>query len=435
MTARRKFWPALGALAAVTATLSTTPQAFASDGAQVPVHLSGPLQPVAARSASFLQSVYCTSPANCWAVGEIDGATSQLNHVLHWTGKTWSQVAVPSPGGTDDGRSQLNAVRCTSASNCWAVGQYFTKDSAEFNQILRWNGRKWRVTPVPQPAGTATDAFNELFDVACTSAGSCWAAGGYGQSANGVISERNEALHWNGKTWAQIHAPNPGGTSDAQASAIFTIRCASANDCWAAGGYGVLGGQNAVSNEVLHWDGARWGKVIVPNPAGTDPGDDNEIFNLSCTSADSCWAAGLTEKEDASSGLFTSRNELLRWDGKAWHAASVPEPDGTAVESFNELFAVACSSVADCWAVGSTGGQKGKAQAQLNEALHWNGVRWSAVSTPEPAGQQAGGFDELTSVRCISAGNCWGVGEKDHGQDPNLDEILHWTGKRWFLNG
>jgi hypothetical protein len=46
------------------------------------------------------------------------------NQVLHWTASgRWRRVTVPEPGGTAPGdNNNLNAVRCASATDCWAVG-------------------------------------------------------------------------------------------------------------------------------------------------------------------------------------------------------------------------------------------------------------------------------------------------------------------------
>lgn len=79
---------------------------------------------------------------------------------------------MPSPGGTVSGHfSLLEGVRCTSAGNCWAVGEYYRGD-ADLNQALYWNGKKWFLIPAPTPGGTLSGDQNELFDVVCPSNGS-----------------------------------------------------------------------------------------------------------------------------------------------------------------------------------------------------------------------------------------------------------------------
>lgn len=134
----------------------------------------GPLaRQLPAGPSSQLFGVFCVSPASCWAVGETSNKGVQLNEVLHWTGRGWFKVAVPNPGGTGaEDSNELFAVRCTSASNCLAVGDTQTGKNAELDQALHWNGRKWRVVPTPTPGGVLPGDVNFLSDVTCTSAAS-----------------------------------------------------------------------------------------------------------------------------------------------------------------------------------------------------------------------------------------------------------------------
>lgn len=44
-----------------------------------------------------------------------------------------------------DASNVINAVRCTSAANCWAVGMSAKPQGTEKNEILHWTGKKWFV--------------------------------------------------------------------------------------------------------------------------------------------------------------------------------------------------------------------------------------------------------------------------------------------------
>ena len=48
---------------------------------------------------------------------------------------------------------------------------------------MHWNGKKWSLVPTPPPGGTLSGDQNELYDVVCPSASSCWAGGEYGTGA------------------------------------------------------------------------------------------------------------------------------------------------------------------------------------------------------------------------------------------------------------
>jgi hypothetical protein len=402
--------------------------------------VAGPASAAAANSTA-LDGVFCTSAANCWAVGNTQVKGVQLNLVLHWTGRKWFKVTVPSPGGTrPNDLSELVAVRCTTAADCWAVGDAVGSRGIERNQALHWDGKTWLVVRMPAPGA----AFDALTDVSCTSPSSCWAVGAEGPVRPALAGtgsagsagpagvrffELNEVLHWNGTKWSVVSAPSPAGTGADAVSALESIRCASAVDCWAAGTAGRESEAEVFRNQMLHWNGRKWAQVTVPNPAGTKSPDFNEIIGLSCTSSANCWAAG-AYGTSASSGKFL--NEALHWNGRKWFKASVPNPDGTATGVSNVLTGVNCSSPTECWAVGHYGG--GSATAETNQALHWNGTHWSKISTPNPGGLDPGNISTLNSVRCTAAANCWAVGIERTGNGAEVGQILHWNGKKWLVS-
>lgn len=394
-------------------------------------------RPLAGADSLVLNGVYCTSAASCWAVGnkEIGGATQ--NQVLRWTARSrWRPVNVPEPGGTAFGdNNNLNAVRCTRAANCWAVGDYQPPGSARLDQVLHWNGARWSAMSVPAPGGTAAGDFNELNDVACTSAMSCWAVGYYGIQMTTGTSESvvafTQALHWDGTKWSLVPAPNPGGHSKNHVNALNAIRCASARDCWAAGSDGSASNA-AHRNLMLHWNGVRWTAAAVPSPGGTARLDVSQIRSLSCTSPASCWAAGSYGKE-LSAGHQKLLNQLLRWNGRTWVKAAAPNPDGSGPRARNALLAISCTTASDCWAVGGTGGTGGAGgQPGLNEALHWNARKWSVIRTPEPGGTGGDVANILTAIRCAGPGSCWAAGviETSTGAE---DQILRWKGTAWTV--
>jgi hypothetical protein len=383
-----------------------------------------------------LSSVFCTSAANCWAVGHGTTALGNLNLVLHWTGSKWFTVAVPSPAGTGKGDdSQLAAVRCVSAASCWAVGDYSGSNTADFDQALHWNGQHWSLVKTPSPGGRSAGDFSGLDDVACTSGRSCWAVGDYGRDVATGKTEfeviLNQVLHWNGKAWASVSVPNPARTGKNDASNLTSVRCASAVNCWAAGSFGNLGKKKFVlRNQLLHWNGKKWAVTTVPSPAGTATGDFSEIQGLSCTAATNCWAAGFYGSLNAAPAKPSLLNQVLRWNGKKWLRSAVPSPGPSSAGKADELGSITCNSASDCWAVGQAGNIDGT-KVTLNTALHWNGTKWSVVGTPNPGGNGMQDRSGLNSVRCTSSGNCWAVGAQEPKDQPRAHQILHWNGKKW----
>jgi hypothetical protein len=80
------------------------------------------------------------------------------------------------------------------------------------------------------------------------------------------------------------------------------------------------------------------------------------------------------------------------------------------------LFGVAAISPRDAWAVGYS--YAGPSRTLL---LHWNGVKWSQVTSPKPV------TGLLYAVTAVSANDVWAVGST--ADDTIL--ILHWNGKMW----
>jgi hypothetical protein len=187
----------------------------------------------------------------------------------------------------------------------------------------------------------------------------------------------------------------------------------------------VAGGSAPQLNQVLHWNGRRWSLVSVRTPSRF-----GELFGLSCAAPASCWAVGAYVIIGSGSfNQLTALNQALHWNGRRWSRVATPNQDGTSQGSGNELTGVGCTSPADCWAVGSSGNVFGRvAGIELNQALHWNGRKWSLVAVPDPGG--TGGFvadNLLLGVSCASAASCWAVG----GRGRISNEALHWNGSRW----
>jgi len=188
-------------------------------------------------------------------------------------------------------------------------------------------------------------------------------------------------------------------------------------------------GSGAVLNQALHWNGVRWSRVSVPSPGGTALHDVSELAGVSCALPRNCWAVGAY-----ASGSGAVLNQALHWNGVRWSRASVPSPGGTASHRLSLLLGVRCTSSANCWAVG--GYINGNA-ALLNQALHWNGRTWSLVRTPDPGGTGAGGppapppLNALNGVACTASANCWAVGFYVNGNGASLNQALHWNGRTW----
>lgn len=95
-------------------------------------------------------------------------------------------------------------------------------------------------------------------------------------------------------------------------------------------------------------------------------------------------------------------------------------PPGTG---WTWLNAVGAISPIDAWAVGGRSGQSNRTLA-----VHWNGVLWSVVPTPDPGSAQ-----ELTAVAARASDDVWAVGYQELHGDPDQPLIEHWNGRLWSV--
>ena len=86
------------------------------------------------------------------------------------------------------------------------------------------------------------------------------------------------------------------------------------------------------------------------------------------------------------------------------------------------LRGVVAISANDAWAVGY---QEAGGAGDLSVTLHWNGVNWSRVSSPNPSSE-----NYLNGVVAVSANDVWAVGYKENATIYG-ELILHWDGSAW----
>ena len=119
----------------------------------------------------------------------------------------WAIQLTPLPAGANTGA--LNAVSCTAAASCTAVGSAGTHiRHGELNTPLaeHWDGSTWTLQPMPSPAGLT--GVN-LRGVSCAAAASCTAAGIYTTGSGTGTMILPFAEHWDGSTWTVQLMPLP----------------------------------------------------------------------------------------------------------------------------------------------------------------------------------------------------------------------------------
>ena len=364
-------------------------------------------------------TVSCSSPTFCvaWAGG--NAGNSGVTMAEQWNGSSWQLQTVPSTDAT------VNAVSCTSANFCDAVG---------LGAAYIWDGSAWTAQTLPDAAGSGN-----LQGVACTSRKFCEAVGEYNDNPNVVPV----AIRWNGSAWASQTAPNPAKSTFAHTNAIS---CASAASCESGGYFQVQVTANDPKAFAEGWNGTAWQLQDAVAPRGAT---GNALSGVSCVSASFCEAVGTHYDSAANQDILAET-----WNGQKWTIQSTPDlpnPSGSSAFS-NGLDQVSCVSAQFCEAVGA--GSAGPFTLMWNgtswtvqtlpgvsdvdpqevscasadfcmmadgfaQVDTWDGTSWSAA--PAPAG-----FTFIGSVSCLSPAFCEAVGG---GDEDSLAAV--WNGTSW----
>jgi hypothetical protein len=219
-------------------------------------------------------------------------------------------------------------------------------------------------------------------------------------------------------SWSIVTSPN---TDPTQYNQLFGVACPSASDCWAAGYY-----YNGNHSQTLieHWDGSSWSIVSSPNSSTSE---SNFLLGITCASATDCWAVGHHDSGDVAVFLTL----ILHYDGISWGVVS--SPNVTEAQD-NEFRSVTCTSSVDCWAVGywSIGNPALPGGTVITQTLieHWDGASWTVVDSPNSSPAEN---NNLASVTCASAANCWAVGYSSSNINGTLTLIEHFDGASWSI--
>jgi hypothetical protein len=339
-------------------------------------------------------AVSCTGAAACTAAGAAwtrSNLTTGL--VAAWQGTSWQTQATPDPAGAAV-QTILGGVSCPSASDCVAVGYFYTNAVVAVPLAESWDGTSWQIQATPLPAGSGS-----LSTVSCTSASACTAVGSYLDSSTGqtvTLAER-----WDGTSWQVQSTPNPAAAMDG--SSLGSVSCSAPDACMAVGNYN-NGAASVPFAET--WDGTSWTVQTVPYPP-----KGGYVSGVSCTSPSDCVAIG--------------RGSYM-WNGTAWRYQRATRP---AHSRTVRLYSVSCSSASWCTAVGSYGVPGVRGSQTLAE--DWNGTRWALQTTPNKAKAK---YNTLYGVSCTSASACTAIGVYQHGGlPPQFADAEAWNGTSWTL--
>lgn len=307
-----------------------------------------------------LSAISCFSNSNCWAVGLEDdesavhaggGSGGDVPLFAHWDGTSWTFTDGIGSGQYDtSGDTELESVSCPSATLCWAVGVVSPYASGNPDTTLyeEYTGGAWSEDTAD--SGVAGDTDATLNGISCGDATHCQAVGNWDSGPNSdeaFTSGWTSSGGWNDTTGGE-GTLNVTTSLSAGYGALQGVSCVSADDCWAVGYWD----GSALHALFATWGGSGWTvdttNSAAAGAANNGASNDNYLYGISCTSADTCAAVGDYHAPPDQT--------LVDAYGASWSLVSGTPDSSSSVQ--NDLSAVACVSSL-CVAAGSafpTGG-------------------------------------------------------------------------------
>lgn len=330
-------------------------------------------------------------------------------------GRVTSQKAIEAPRPSGAGKKTVGLVEqvaCTSAQSCAAYGGWLYTELAG----------KWKAAETPVVAGTGATTVRSL---ACPAPGRCEAVGRGGEHHLVHLTE-------NGRQWSsgELALPANAAPIDPPSGPFpdVSLACAGAGDCTAVGHYDAS--DHTTHALLLAESAGTWGAPtdvpLPPDASTTFPPPDGVSFAGGFLSFASCPSAGNCSTLGSYTRIPTGGAYPWVFDetGGLWAPAGVglqlPAGAATAVDSrggggspFMGFSGLSCPSAGNCTAVGGYVDGRGDFQGAIfaeHDGLWSDGVKAPVPVGAGPATDPMELLNPLTSVSCATASDCAAVG-------------------------
>lgn len=357
--------------------------------------------------------VSCAVVGGCAAGGYYtSGGGRQQAFVVNRASGIWG-TAQEAPGTAVLNRgnpgAELLSVSCAAAGECGAGGYY--SDASGGRQAFVITERRGTWAPAREVPGTAAlnaGGFGAIASVSCSAGGNCGAGGYYASSeVDGVPTQQALVVSEANGVWGTgEEVPGTSVLNTGGYAGIYSVSCASAGNCTAAGAY-TNGTYPATQTLVVTETNGTWGTGRkIPGITALNRRRLAQVNVVSCPAPGSCGAGGFYQDASYLSQAFVADATSGRW-------GTGEEAPGTAVLNAASpgasITSMSCASPGNCTAGGFLTEASGKIQSFVVTEI--NGVWTAAQEVPGVAALNTGGHAATTSVSCASPGNCTVAGQ------------------------
>jgi hypothetical protein len=351
-------------------------------------------------------SVACSSAGNCAVVGDYYDTSNNVQafYTLESSGSWGTSTEVTLPAGAL-GAGQvawLRSVACPPGGTCVAVGSYTTLSGATVGLVVTLGSTPRIATPAAPAAAAAANPFEELSEVACSSA-VCTAVGTFLDQDN--VSRAVAYEITSSGAGAATVLTMPGNVSAWAGATVGGEACPATGACVVVGTYMSTAGKRLAYS--VSQSGGAWRRAVALRlPSGARPLAYFYGFgDLSCASAGNCAAGG--QYRDASGHYqgFLANEVAGSWQP----ATELTLPAGASSSGANGgVVAVSCVTAQHCSAGAAYLDGTGNYQALLlsESGYGWGGA--SKVNLPGAA-TTVGTYGGIYGLACASSG-CTAVG-------------------------
>ena len=339
-----------------------------ADGAYLQVASSVP----SGALQSPLNSVYCSSPENCLAIGSYFAATTSDG------GHSWASHRIGHAGTYLDTR--FEALACPTPDICLAFGAVSTSGKRQAGTLTYRptvarttdGGRTWTMAaPLPKGVGPILNGLS------CPTRSYCLLAGesSYGKAGYALVTTNL------GRSWRRLKIP--------KGDVLSGVTCETRRYCVAVEERFKSASITSASITATNNGGSTWRRGSVPSQF---PSED--MSSPTCIGFTRCFIVGWNYQElnfPPAASIFQTND-----GGRTWTNDVLP-PDTSVLSQ------ISCASAADCVAVGGGWNHGGAGGPPDLLTTSDGGTTWMARSLPASV-------LVINSISCPTATSCMVVG-------------------------